>query len=536
MKNERMNTKPNNRLTKLIMQLMHWMSHLELSGGPVGEQDVGQPMLWPASISSFKGNEKINNQHKKQNKMKPNNRLTQLIIQLMHWMSHLELLGGSVGEQDVGQLMPLAASVSSFKGNERINNQHKKQNNMKSKNQFLKWLALLFVLVASTLGAMAQGPYPNQGAHTVCLNSTEPYGVILNPTSGYQWTIVAGTGGAGTITSGATPNLITVNWTSAGTCTLRVVEQTAAGCYGDPVEIPIIVNPLPIVSDVLATVCSDSPTGVTLVTTSTNGLTIDKWDITAVPAAGLTGTATTGAGLTSATAISADVFTNATGGPLTVVYTIVPYVGICSGASYTVTVTVDPEPVVANQTATICSDSPVVIALGTSTTAAAATYNITAIDMGSLTASAGSPAAGNGLAAGVISDDAFTNNTAASVNVVYTVVPVTAGGCLGDPFTVTVTVNPAPLPTISGDTPVCETTTDNTYTTETGMTNYVWAVVGGSITAGSGTNSITVTWNTVGTGTVSVNYNNANGCTAATPTVYNVVVNPLPATSPIYHN
>ena len=63
------------------------------------------------------------------------------------------------------------------------------------------------------------------------------------------------------------------------------------------------------------------------------------------------------------------------------------------------------------------------------------------------------------------------------------------------------------------------------------MTNYIWSVsAGGTITAGGTTNSntVTVTWNTAGAQTVSVNYTNGNGCTAAAPTVYNVTVNALP--------
>jgi uncharacterized protein (TIGR02145 family) len=63
------------------------------------------------------------------------------------------------------------------------------------------------------------------------------------------------------------------------------------------------------------------------------------------------------------------------------------------------------------------------------------------------------------------------------------------------------------------------------------MTNYQWVVsAGGTITAGGTTNSnsVTVTWNTPGAQTVSVNYHDINSCTAAAPTVYPVTVNPLP--------
>ena len=53
-------------------------------------------------------------------------------------------------------------------------------------------------------------------------------------------------------------------------------------------------------------------------------------------------------------------------------------------------------------------------------------------------------------------------------------------------------------------------------------------VVGGFITSGGlGTdNTATVTWNTTGLQTISVNYQDVGGCTAASPTVYNVTVTP----------
>jgi len=92
-----------------------------------------------------------------------------------------------------------------------------------------------------------------------------------------------------------------------------------------------------------------------------------------------------------------------------------------------------------------------------------------------------------------------------------------------------VTVNPMPVPTISGPATVCAQSANNVYTTQAGMTGYNWTVsAGGTITAGGTTNAITVTWTTTGAKTVTVNYNNANGCTAVNPGTYNVTVNALP--------
>jgi gliding motility-associated-like protein len=103
-------------------------------------------------------------------------------------------------------------------------------------------------------------------------------------------------------------------------------------------------------------------------------------------------------------------------------------------------------------------------------------------------------------------------------------------GC-SDQATNTITVNPAPVVTISGPLTVCELSTGNIYTTESGMANYNWSVsVGGTITNGGGVGDdfVEVTWNTPGAQTVSVNYENMFGCTATTPHTENITVNSIP--------
>lgn len=113
-------------------------------------------------------------------------------------------------------------------------------------------------------------------------------------------------------------------------------------------------------------------------------------------------------------------------------------------------------------------------------------------------------------------------------------VSVHGSGICGDgaPSSLVVTVNPLPTVTLSGPAPVCAGTTGAVYTTESGMTNYIWSVSAGGQVTGGGTNAsntVTVTWNSVGAQTVSVNYTTPGGCTAAAPTVRNVTVNPRPA-------
>ncbi|MBK8952681.1 MAG: T9SS type A sorting domain-containing protein [Chitinophagaceae bacterium] len=137
---------------------------------------------------------------------------------------------------------------------------------------------------------------------------------------------------------------------------------------------------------------------------------------------------------------------------------------------------------------------------------------------------AGAPVPGTGAAI------SFGSHTAAGS---YTVVATnTTTNCSSNMTgAATVTVLPLPVPIIAGPASVCIGSAGNIYTTEPGKTGYVWTISGGgSITSGgtSTDNTVTVTWNTAGPQTVSVNYTDVNNCAAATSTIYNVSVNPLP--------
>ncbi len=100
----------------------------------------------------------------------------------------------------------------------------------------------------------------------------------------------------------------------------------------------------------------------------------------------------------------------------------------------------------------------------------------------------------------------------------------------GAASTLPVTVNPLPVPVISGPIVACITNT-YTYNTAAGMSGYTWTVSsGGQIMSGAGTNAITVKWNSAGSQSVSVTYTSTFGCPAASPTTLNVAVGNL--TSP----
>jgi large repetitive protein len=149
---------------------------------------------------------------------------------------------------------------------------------MKFQHRLFKWAVLLLLLISGTT-AMAQ-PYPNTGDHTVCINTTEPYGVTLTAGSTYAWSINPVTGGNGIIIPGASSNLISVNWTNVGTATLQVVETNASGCIGDPVTILVTVNPTPTLIITNPSTCAPGTVDLTAASVtagSTAGLTFTYW-------------------------------------------------------------------------------------------------------------------------------------------------------------------------------------------------------------------------------------------------------------------
>jgi hypothetical protein len=98
-----------------------------------------------------------------------------------------------------------------------------------------------------------------------------------------------------------------------------------------------------------------------------------------------------------------------------------------------------------------------------------------------------------------------------------------------------ITVNPLPVPGIAGPNVVCEGTSGHVYTTDGGMSTYIWTVsAGGTIPAGGSANSntATISWNDDGPQTVSISYiQPSTGCEPELPVVYNVAVDSMPSPS-----
>ncbi|HPI68643.1 MAG TPA: hypothetical protein PL003_05415, partial [Bacteroidales bacterium] len=370
----------------------------------------------------------------------------------------------------------------------------------------------------------------------------------VNPTNGlvpvgttYSWPAPSVTGGmtggaAGTNESNIFGTL--VNSSSSPQTATYTVIPTSGSCPGPDFTVTVTVNPGPAITNITTSSCSgslftvspaDGVNGVVPVTT------LYSWSLPSLPA-GLTGGATG----TNQANISGTL-TNNTSSPLEAVYTVIPVAGSCTGTSFTVTVTVNPWPVINNLTGSSCS---------------ATAFTITPVDVTNgivpdgTTYSWSAPSVTGGMTGGTAAsgqagiNGTLFNSTNTAQTAVYTVTPVT-GTCPGANFTVTVTINPVPevLPMTDE---ICSEETF-TVTPVNGLngivpagTTYSWdpPVVTGGMTGGavgSGESDITGTLfnTTIFPQTASYTVTPLSGsCTGANFQVV-VTVNPLPVTSPI---
>lgn len=319
--------------------------------------------------------------------------------------------------------------------------------------------------------------------------------------------------------SGATPITATINVTPAiGTCT------------GTPGNFTITVNPKPVIPNQTANTCSNSSFTVTPAHNGTNtivpsGTTYTWGNPVSNPIGAITGGSAQGTGQNSIS----QTLTNTTSSSATLTYTVTPTSGTCVGTSFTVTVTVNPQPGISDQTTAICSGSsfsisPTGVPVGTN-------YTWPAPSMAGVT----------GLAAGTNQTSitgTLTNTTDVPKIVTYTVTP-SSGGCGNGTFTVTVTVNPKPSIGTQTAT-ICSAAgfavTPTTTIVPTGTT-YTWSAPSNAnisgLSAGSNQTTIAGTLTNSSNTPQTVNYtitptSGAGGNCVGTAFTVSVTVNPKP--------
>ncbi len=412
---------------------------------------------------------------------------------------------------------------------------------------------------------------PIVGPDSVCQNSATSYFIFPNAGSTYNW-IATG----GIISGSSTAPFVSVTWGVAGSGSVTVTETNAVGCVGTPQSISIVINPIPVPVTIFgnANLCQ----GDTLqlyYTTAALGSTYN-WVVSG-------GSLVSGQG-------SDSVFVNWGAAAFGSVTALETNSFGCTSDSSTFFVTLNPPPVatIFPDSASVCNNSPYPVSgsvnIGTirwtttgsgtfnDTTIASPVYNPGVTDTGyvtlmmvvtsppcsddtativlfftsspiiTLTATQSAICQGNNdtliatgggtylwLPNGEVTDTIIVSPL---LTTTYTVTVSTGVGCVSvDSMVITVDTLPLTSPIIGIDS-VCANDTNVIYTILPHIGNYVWTVTGGVVTAGQGTDSIYVNWGPAGAGTVSMIDTTAAGCSSL-PQSVNVVISPLPATSPI---
>ena len=297
--------------------------------------------------------------------------------------------------------------------------------------------------------------------------------------------ISAGTGASITVNPAAGTNT-TYYVRAAGACN---TTECASGMVTVLANVGIPTVPVPSA----ATICQGTPT-ITVTTSATNA-TSYNWTVTGA------GNTVTGTG-TTATVVFSSLFSG--------IATISVSANGCGGPAGPVTadVTVRPTPTASiSGTTSVCQGAaaPSITFTNPQPFPVTVTYNIGGANEANINIDASSSTT---LTVPTTSSGLYTYNL---VSVTYQTAPFCTNSISGSAI---VTVNALPsTSTITGDgTPVCSSTGNVYYVTANAGSSYEWTVPEGStITSGTGTNSITVSFGTTN-GNISVTEKNAAGC------------------------
>ena len=302
--------------------------------------------------------------------------------------------------------------------------------------------------------------------------------------------------------------------TLVGTDSIYIQEWNGYSCDSISRRIPLTTNALPTISSATtSSVCSGS-TFAYAITSPQAGATF-TWVRN-------TNAAINGGAVSNGTSASiSEVLTSTSPAPVVITYTIYANFNGCTSNPFTLSVTVNPKPVLASSLSALAQNNTAF-----TYTAASATANTTYTWTRALVTGI-SNAAGSG--SGAVINETLVNTTTNPINVTY-IYTLTANGC-PNPQNVVVSVRPLPVLSSVTTTNAC-TGTAFTYTatSATTGTTYTWtrAVVSGiSNTAGSGTGAINETLINTTSSPIVVTYNyvlTANGL--SNPQTLSVTVNP----------
>lgn len=327
------------------------------------------------------------------------------------------------------------------------------------------------------------------GKDTVC-EFTSPHAYTTSGGSGhsYSWTVTGGT-----IQSGAGTDSITVQWSGSGSGTVQLKETNASNCDTTVTkDIHIDPKPAPAISG-KDTVCEFTG-GHGYSTAAKSGYTY-SWTVNG-------GTVTSGSGTDSITVKWQG------SGSGTVKVKTTNSAGCDTTVSKNIHIDPKPSPAISGKD-TICTNATTAY---TTTGSSGSSYN--------WTVSGGTIQSGK-------STDSITVNWGSSGSGTVKLKQTNAEGC-DTTVTKDITIDPKPTPVIQGQTPICEGSVTAYYVNSDTTHTFSWSVSGGTITKGSGTDSITVEWGGSGNGTVNLTETNNKGCDTSVSKNINIDPKPEP--------
>jgi len=344
-------------------------------------------------------------------------------------------------------------------------------------------------------------PVPSiNGPAAVCIGSEDVVYTAGAGMTNYQWTVSPG----GTITAGGTfsSNTISVTWNQEGNQFISLNYTNDKGCTA---AVPLVYNVSVNTSQIVVlegseNICEQSSGSIY---TALPGMTNYDWDISSdfeLISGG------------DAVSNTAEIKWNSSGAKtVSVIYT---QPGCVTTTPAVVNVNVKPR-----STPVITGES----------TACAGSVNVNyATETGMLNYKWEISAGGNITSGKGTSEIKVTWNTPGNqfVKVNYEGSSVCPSLI---PSIYNITVNELQIPTIEGLLETCQGLNAVEYVTEPGMSDYSWKVSdGGTISAGSETDHISVVWKTAGGQNVSVSYLNNSGCSSTDEVKISVKVNSSP--------
>lgn len=306
-----------------------------------------------------------------------------------------------------------------------------------------------------------------------CLNDSLTYLANSNGNNSYSWQLASG----GNIVNGQGTNAVTIAWTAAGTHELILTD--ASGCSSSDTLVVTVSNNSLNSGFSVGAACVGSP--ITFVPAATASTSYSyNWAL--------------GDGNSSATYQPSHIYANT--GNYSATFTITDNAIGCS-SSTTNQVVVAAAPVANFTFSSPTCPTGAVTFTNSSSNATAYLWDF-----------------GDGSATSIVTSPTHSYTTAGTYTVTLTATANTCTSTIAK--VVTISANPVPNFSISGDTLAC-INLNETYTTNIGGGNTItWALSGGgTIASGQGTNSIEIDWVTPGSYFVKVTATSAAGCTTS---------------------